>query len=1279
MTETSSFINALSEARANYNNPEQAITTSNLCDTISRDINTDSQRFVYELLQNADDASNEEALLDIRIDFVSPYVIVSHKGSSFSEVDIESISSAGDGTKTADINKTGFKGIGFKSVFSHSNLVIIKSGGYCFKFDKQHWTDYWNPAWGSEKEWKFDRRHKNKDESLKMPWQIIPICSDIPPELEGWSIFKEYNVSTIIKYDETEELKEAINKLFSESQIVLFLRSRQVKVIINTGEETTLEKHTQKEFTVLKRNGAVISEWLIRNDIFPIPTEVQAEINKDDKSPKKLKESTKTEISFAIRIENGKLKAVEEDNRLIFTYLPTSINFDFPFLVNATFLTDAGREHLHQDTYWNNWLFQQIPIKYFTWIAELADRSSPFRRQILSVLPHKLGTSKLEISFNNGYVTAIENIAFLPNDAGILIKVNDSIFDQTRISSIINPQTIVNYLNRTHQRQFTVSSFVSYLDTIRTLKKLGTTIFGLDDLEGLFISDTFVREHKLHENFKLIEFLYEQSHSSKRSEDGNEWHDVLRQTRFVFDEKEVLQRPVDIYYPSIEFAEDLSQSISVVHTDVLSRINERAEIKGWLEELGVKEPTDVNFIEKTLIGQGESFVQGENAIEVGRYLFKAHKKGQLLGRHYEKLHGLMLITQGGNLLPANKTYLSDFYNPELKIESIYKKDIFVSDKYYENSDLEEEWKAFFRRIGVKNQLEWESFIVSKSEALTRRDVSYFQPIISLMDGQSKYSNFGQYYYSLTGFKVYHFSFVDYVTDNLFAKLFWNNVFKLNYEGNSEDMVIGWSGNSTWPRHHGISSTAGQKSYFIWSIENLALFPTRDGQLMKAADVLINSSDIVELAGGYLPVLDYDDVVPEPWLKILPFRRALELDDLLKILEELSKGHTSDEAEIKARQKTVSKVYGIIANNYIGYVEKLKNWAKTNRLMANNGKDFYLANELFVVTILGFRSSNLAFYDNNSPEIINLLRLFGVRVIDSVKPIISNSKVEITDLKTKLIQTAPLIALVSVEKSKNRKDWELEYERIVNKLSTITFYETTEITLSYGDENDSQSRSSWSDNDDFYYVGKWYSPRVMDGLVEPLGNFLNIRYAERILTVILLESISGGVEYLTEKGFDISLVPEELLKMNNSEFIPPMSTGNTNPDVEDYLADLGRQGELAVFERLKQIYSRKYGQEVIETTTGFRIGSTLEVLWKNIAENTTANHDFKVVENGKETYIDSKATTFDKNMEKVALFITGNELALMESAEKYLIARVYNAAGFNRSVEFVRLNVENMEG
>jgi hypothetical protein len=86
---------------------------------------------------------------------------------------------------------------------------------------------------------------------------------------------------------------------------------------------------------------------------------------------------------------------------------------------------------------------------------------------------------------------------------------------------------------------------------------------------------------------------------------------------------------------------------------------------------------------------------------------------------------------------------------------------------------------------------------------------------------------------------------------------------------------------------------------------------------------------------------------------------------------------------------------------------------------------------------------------------------------------------------------------------------------------------------------------------------------------------------------------------------------------------------------------------------------------------------VHVLWQNISANTTHNHDFKVVDLDKEIYIDSKATPYGKNAEKVALYISGNELELMERVDKYLIARVYNATSEKPSMELVKLRIDDL--
>ena len=94
----------------------------------------------FELLQNADDASSANGV-SLKVQSKGDYLIITHDGFAFSKNDFDSITSAAKSTKSSNKKKTGYKGIGFKSVFTNSDAVFIKSGGYSFAFDKSN-PDY---------------------------------------------------------------------------------------------------------------------------------------------------------------------------------------------------------------------------------------------------------------------------------------------------------------------------------------------------------------------------------------------------------------------------------------------------------------------------------------------------------------------------------------------------------------------------------------------------------------------------------------------------------------------------------------------------------------------------------------------------------------------------------------------------------------------------------------------------------------------------------------------------------------------------------------------------------------------------------------------------------------------------------------------------------------------------------------------------------------------------------------------------------------------------------
>lgn len=89
-----------------------AINTSNALVRLMGDLYTETERFVFELLQNADDQPEEGKLVNVKLKALDENLLFLHTGKPFNEADVESISSIGDSTKKNDIEKTGYKGIG---------------------------------------------------------------------------------------------------------------------------------------------------------------------------------------------------------------------------------------------------------------------------------------------------------------------------------------------------------------------------------------------------------------------------------------------------------------------------------------------------------------------------------------------------------------------------------------------------------------------------------------------------------------------------------------------------------------------------------------------------------------------------------------------------------------------------------------------------------------------------------------------------------------------------------------------------------------------------------------------------------------------------------------------------------------------------------------------------------------------------------------------------------------------------------------------------------------
>jgi|TARA_Y100000310_G_scaffold345108_1_gene461848 hypothetical protein len=101
-------------------------------DSILSGLYNDPSHFIYEILQNAEDAGASSICFNLSKDNLE---ITHNSKNDFDFGDVDGITGIGISTKKDDLNKIGKFGVGFKSVFAITQSPIIESGQYHFQID----------------------------------------------------------------------------------------------------------------------------------------------------------------------------------------------------------------------------------------------------------------------------------------------------------------------------------------------------------------------------------------------------------------------------------------------------------------------------------------------------------------------------------------------------------------------------------------------------------------------------------------------------------------------------------------------------------------------------------------------------------------------------------------------------------------------------------------------------------------------------------------------------------------------------------------------------------------------------------------------------------------------------------------------------------------------------------------------------------------------------------------------------------------------------------------
>ena len=483
---------------------------------IGADMYTDRDRMFYELLQNADDASSKRGV-KVMVQIHNNFLIFTHDGLSFSRQDFRSIVSTANSTKRLDRKKTGYKGIGFKSVFTDSEKVYIKTGGFFFVFDKKAelfndfraFYKYVNPLYTEEQlQIFFDENKEYEDEFEKvdhLPWQLLPFWVDECPEaLRGTTFMRNCNVAIALEMDATsDKYRDLIKGIIQKPRFMLFLRNtKRIQFedkkwdILSIAKQSDINTevvrlknsfaNTEEEVSYIVKEG---SDVTVNNDNFktcgiPMVKECTMVGNREKwkmyqivdglsipitSIPERIIAADTTTLSYAFMLdEQGCVMPIPDKTPSLYAYLPMEDRrYLFPFFINADFELSSNRQEAKRVSVWNEFLFYNIGKNIVSWIAAIANATHP---DYLSLLPHSFfveeleegKTDRLASQFNRGYKKALTETEFILNDRENIVTQKEVIIDESGFADIIGADAYCCLIN-TEKRMLHKSIKVSPL------------------------------------------------------------------------------------------------------------------------------------------------------------------------------------------------------------------------------------------------------------------------------------------------------------------------------------------------------------------------------------------------------------------------------------------------------------------------------------------------------------------------------------------------------------------------------------------------------------------------------------------------------------------------------------------------------------------------------------------------------------------------------------------------------------------------------------------------
>jgi len=653
----------------------------NLQKLASGDIWESSTRYIYELLQNAEDAEANE----FKVYISEERVKIIHDGKPFTKDDVRNICYAA--SKKDPNESIGYLGVGFRSVFTATDKPEIYSAKYLFRFDREECIRefggdslfYFYPYWIEQ---------PTNNIGSKKTTYILPFKSE------------EFFDKSI----------EQLEKLGAHS--LLFLRNIKSMSIHNEeGNATRICNITPiGELKALSNNenikigkfllaeGNTATRFLVFRGTFRVPDDVR----EDEETKRAKREKVENrEISIAIQLD-------EQDNLTptkgyICSFFPIEER-KINFVVHADFIVQAGRVAL-LDNKWNRWIMEkarevaEICYRYFQenpeepkWIEQ-----SPLifeKREEISERYDDIFEKPLFKVTKNPIVICIDGDK-VPLDKTIKISEETDELVKRGFTKCSDLEVIFNEERHLIRRDYPTGG--------RSVKELKVD----DDLN----CEEFIKMKMEMGEEKGIEFLTLFYSSYKKAMERRYAHyaqnlrekhiESALENLLVIDSDGDVKSQDDVWIePDLKIFDELKgKGINVDEKQILSEynlINKElwSQVKDYLPK--VKRITKEMTVEKCILPKIKTSSEApskENLLS-WTYLLKCYG-------HYPK-EEIWVVDNKNQIRESSEVFLSDKYNPTCCLQKFDLPDInFLSEEYLNLEDGPKGQDKFFEHTSMK--------------------------------------------------------------------------------------------------------------------------------------------------------------------------------------------------------------------------------------------------------------------------------------------------------------------------------------------------------------------------------------------------------------------------------------------------------------------------------------------------------------------------------------------------------------------------------------------------